>query len=315
MPSNLRVLNLFFDLFTSERGRTKDWIRASRGYAGLNGPAFESAFQRDKDALREAGVVLEINGETSAGRYRVSADSFVGAGTHLTRTDLSLVQMAVDAWSTAGSVHAQALLPKLAARSDDDGEDVAFPLVLGLDGADAVTDILQAIEGHQPVGFSYTSASGTGDRAVEPWRLILRGRGLYLWGWDLDREAPRLFRLSRLRSGIELLGEPGDAHVGPEDASDPFESLLVEPLVRVRHGGARQVRLHCVAESEPTDADPDGWEILRGVPDEIGDWISLVLPEASDAVVLEPPRLREAVLTRLRGAVSWRPRTKEAPDA
>lgn len=305
VPTNLRVLNLFFDLLTSERGRTKDQVRRLPGYAGLSAAAFESAFQRDKDALRRTGVVLEIRTDpagASPERYHVSRDSFPSRGVRLTSADLALVHMAVHAWSSVSPARDQMLMAKLAAQSEEAADPGAggVPMVLALEGAQVVADVLEAIEQRRPVGFRYTSSSGTGDRAVEPWRLVLRGRALYLWGWDLDREAPRLFRLSRIRDGVDALGEPGDAPEPGADVGDPFEDLVVEPVLLVREGTAPRVRLRTVEREVPGGPVPPGWERVLGAPDELGTWIGEVLLDARDVVVEAPASLRGAVLTRLR---------------
>lgn len=323
MATNLRVLNLFLDLLSSERGRTKERMRSSPGYAGLGDSAFESRFQRDKDALRAAGVVLELEQIDGVDRYRISPSSFPSEGTHLDPTQLSLVHMAVRAWSSVPASRREVLFAKLAARSEGPGVGHPVAVELDLEGADVVADVMEGIEEHRPLSFTYTSSSGTAERAVEPWRLLLRGRALYLWGWDLDREAPRVFRLSRIPSGVELLGEPGDARVPEEDLPDPFEERTVSPLLRVRRGRAHRVRLRsrdvrthegdaASSRSRPprhfhSDDGTDEWEELRGAPDEINAWISAVLAEVTDVVVVEPARLRDQVLARLRTAATWTP--------
>lgn len=324
VPTNLRVLNLFLDLLSSEHGRTKEQMRSTSGYAGLGDSAFESRFQRDKDALRAAGVILELDEGPGPERYRISPRSFPTSAVHLEPTDLSLVHMAVRAWSSVPTARRDVLLSKLAARSDGTATAGTAAVEIDLEGADVVAEVMEAIEQRRPLSFTYTSASGTAERAVEPWRLLLRGRALYLWGWDLDRDASRLFRLSRIPSGVELLGEPGDARVPEGELSDPFEERTVSPLLRVRRGAAPRVRLRArdVREGDSAAhegaaaprADRETWEELRGAPDEINSWISAVLAEVTDVVVLEPARLRDAVTERLRVAATWAPCAGEQVD-
>jgi len=366
VPTNLRVLNLFLDLLSSEHGRTKEQMRSTPGYAGLGDSAFESRFQRDKDALRAAGVVLELGQGPGPDRYRISPRSFPTTDVHLDPTDLSLVHMAVRAWSSVPTARRDVLLSKLAARSEGTGAAGTAAVEIDLEGADVVAEVMEAIEERRPLAFTYTSASGTSERAVEPWRLLLRGRALYLWGWDLDRDATRLFRLSRIPSGVELLGEPGDARVPEGDLPDPFAERTVSPLLRVRHGAAPRIRLRARDAHEggatyedgaahqdaavhedaavhgggaghqdtagsaghagdirrdgeprhigqPPD-DGDSWDVLRGAPDEINSWISAVLAEVTDVVVLEPAPLRDAVTERLRVAAAWRPDPGDRTD-
>ncbi len=327
VPTNLRVLNLFFDLLTSEHGRTKNQVRASSGYSSMGHAAFESAFQRDKDALREAGIVLELVGEPGTERYRVDPASFPSDDRELTPTDLALVDLAVSAWSSVPAAHTQMLRTKLAALAPEDAGGGLVPVMVGLDGAQRVVDILNAIRDRRVISFTYAASSGTGQRAVEPWRLVLRGGGLYLHGWDLDRDAPRVFRLSRFRGDVEILGEPGDAPAPAEDPADPFEALVVAPVLRVRPGAGAHVRLYATAPAdvaEPTrtrefpshavgsaprvDEDDDGptdWDRLDGRPDEVGEWISRILADAQDVVVVAPKELRRSILERLEAAALW----------
>ena len=79
--ANVRVLELFVELLGAQPGRTKAQLRALPGYRGLADDAFETQFQRDKDALRDAGVLLRIGrGEHySIDRDSLAPDIEVGA--------------------------------------------------------------------------------------------------------------------------------------------------------------------------------------------------------------------------------------------
>lgn len=307
-PTNLRVLTLFLELLTSTRGRSKAQLRRLQGYRDLGDAAFESAFMRDKSALREAGIVLDVSGTEGSERYRVSQESFPEHAPELTPTDVGLIDMAVAAWSPQGAPRSAAVHTKLVASSSPGAADPGAPVVMDLEGASRVADVLEALETGVPVSFTYTSASGTQERAVEPWRLVLRGRALYLWGLDLDRGAPRLFRLSRMTGDIEMIGEAGDVEVPAGDLPDPFDALVVSPRLWVREGAAPEVRLHATSARPDADAGPNpppGFEVMAGEPEDLGDWIAHVLADMEDVVVVAPERLRDAVLLRLRAAASW----------
>ena len=71
--ANVRVLELFVELLGARPGRTKAQLRALPGYQGLADDAFETQFQRDKDALRDAGAHMTIR---SVERYSIAWDSF-----------------------------------------------------------------------------------------------------------------------------------------------------------------------------------------------------------------------------------------------
>ena len=306
-PTNLRVLTLFLELLSCGAGLTKSRLRRLEGYRDLGEAAFESAFMRDKNALRDAGIVLDVDGTDGAERYRVSDTTFPEHAPDLTPVDIALIDMAVAAWSPQGAPRSQAVHTKLVAAATAGPRDPGAPALMDLEGASRVADVLEALEAGVPVSFTYTSASGTQERAVEPWRLVLRGRALYLWGLDLDRGAPRLFRISRMSGDIETVGEPGDARVPSEALPDPFDALVVSPRLWVREGSAPEVRLHATTAPRPDDAPtpPDGFETMQGEPEDMGEWIAHVLADMEDVVVLEPRTLRDAVLQRLRAAATW----------
>ena len=301
VSTSVRVLGLFFELLTSERGRDKTRIRRLPGYSDLADAAFESRFQRDKDALRESGVVIVAD---AAGRYSISRDSFAASTAPLDDTDISLVHWAIQAWN-GQDLASDAVVPKLAAATGAHSDHRRGALSLGLTGAQTVARLAQAVRERRVVSFSYASANGLFERAVCPWRLVLRGRALYLWGQDLDRDAERLFRISRMRSQIVFLGEAGDAGDVPEDLPDPFEHLMVAPLLAVRSDATG-----LAAHVQPMDAPVPGlldeeWRAGRGDEAEAGEWISAVVAQPDRIIVLEPESLRNAVLARLTAAAQW----------
>ena len=298
--ANVRVLELFVELLGAQPGRTKAQLRALPGYRGLADDAFETQFQRDKDALRDAGVLLRIGrGE----HYSIDRDSFapdieVGA------TDRALLSLAAHAWDR-GDVLADSVDAKAAASSE---EEVSAPVIrLGLTGLEAATAFARGIRERRVVSFEYPGSGDLTQRAVEPWALTVQGRALYLWGWDLDRCAQRTFRVSRVRSSVEFLGESGDASVAPSGPV-PRVSSLVSPLVWVRSGSAARSLLlgyEAVAEAVDERSPREGWESMALEDGELGTWIARLLPVASDVVVEGPEVLREAMLERLRAAASW----------
>ena len=59
------------------------------------------------------------------------------------------------------------------------------------------------------VTFTYAGPRGSGERRVEPYRLVATGRRWYLLAYDLDREDWRTFRLDRMTdAGHERLALP-----------------------------------------------------------------------------------------------------------
>lgn len=298
--ANVRVLELFVELLGARPGRTKAQLHSLPGYRGLADEAFETQFQRDKDALRDAGVHLSVG---RSERYAIDRDSFA-PDIEVTSVDRVLLSLAARAWDR-NDVLADSIDAKAAAASE---EDISAPVIrLGLSGLEAATSFARAIRERRVVSFEYPGSGELTVRAVEPWALTVQGRALYLWGWDLDREAERTFRVSRVRSQVEFLGEAGDASVAPSSAV-PRVSSLVSPLVEVRcDSAARALLLGYEALAQPGDerAARQGWESMALEDGEVGTWIARLLPLAADVVVVAPPTLRDAMLERLRIAGAW----------
>ena len=299
--ANVRVLELFVELLGARPGRTKAQLRALPGYQGLADDAFETQFQRDKDALRDAGAHMTIR---SGERYSIAWDSFA-PGIAVTSADRALMSLAARAWDSS-EFFADAIDAKAAAASSD---DVSAPTIrLGLTGIGAATVLSQAIRERRVVCFEYPGSRELTERSVEPWALSVQGRALYLWGWDLDRGGERTFRVSRIRSQISFLGEPGDASLAPEGVAFPRVSSFVSPVVDVRVESTTRTLLHgyeAGASGMEYGAPPHGWERIALEGAEMGTWIGRLLPVAGDVVVEAPELLRNAILTRLRTAATW----------
>lgn len=299
--ANVRVLELFVELLGARPGRTKAQLRTLPGYQGLADDAFETQFQRDKDALRDAGAHMTIR---SGERYSIAWDSFA-PGIEVTSADRALISLAARAWDSS-EFFADAIDAKAAAASSD---DVSAPAIrLGLTGLGAATVLSQAIRERRVVCFEYPGSRELTERSVEPWALSVQGRALYLWGWDLDRDAERTFRVSRIRSQISFIGEPSDASLPPEGATFPPVSSFVSPVVHVRIDSTARTLLHgyeAGASSDEHGSPRQGWESVALEGAEMGTWIGRLLPLAADVVVVAPEPLRDAVLTRLRAAATW----------
>ena len=70
----------------------------------------------------------------------------------------------------------------------------------GVERVDAATLLLlaRACRETERVTFAYAGPRGSGDRRVEPYRLVATGRRWYLFAYDLDRDDWRIFRLDRM---------------------------------------------------------------------------------------------------------------------
>ncbi|WP_165214660.1 WYL domain-containing protein [Schaalia sp. ZJ1691] len=315
IPSNVRVLELLFELLGADLPRTKQELRRLPGYEGLSESAFEAQFHRDKQTLRDSGitVVTCVNHENDEA-YAISSDELSAAKVELDPDDVALIRMAADAWSS-GDQTSPVLDVKIAGAAHN--SVFSLPQVFGIDltGSHLVADLSRAIRQRCVISFHYSStSSGLVERSIEPWRIIVRGQAMYVVGWDLDRRAPRVFRLTRFRSDITVLGEPGDASAAPQDLVDPFASLMVRPILAIRPGDEDEWAPFlesdpCVGE-RPGEVCPDiplpsGWPLVQGRELPTGEWVSRILRHGRRAIVVAPAQLRADVLGRVTAASVW----------
>ncbi|MBX6386276.1 MAG: YafY family transcriptional regulator [Microbispora sp.] len=305
-----RLLNLVICLLATRRPLTAEQIRqAVPGYDPDNDEAFQRMFERDKNELREIGIPIEVHKdpwEDDPG-YRIVREAYELPEITLEPDEAAVIGLAAQVWQraslaeaasgallklTAGGVHADLAESPLELRVDT--RDPAFPA------------LWEAVRDRRVVAFDYRSA-GSGSvlrRTVEPWGVVSRRGRWYLIGHDRDRGATRVFRLSRITGAVSTLGRPG-AFTVPEGldlrSMVGYQDLPNErvALVRVRKGTCLGLR-HAAQAVRPGDGEWDEAEVTFADPEWLAGWLASLGP---DAVVMDPPDAREAVIRRLKGAV------------
>lgn len=331
-----RLLNLVICLLATHRPLSAEQIRhAVPGYDPENDEAFQRMFERDKNELREIGIPVEVHKdpwEDDPG-YRIVRQAYELPEITLEPDEAAVIGLAAQVWQRANLAEAAggALLKLKAAGVRTD--QIESPLELRVDTRDpAFPALWQAVTHRRVVRFGYRSAGGESvlTRVVEPWGVVSRRGRWYVAGHDRDRDAPRVFRLSRIVGEVTTVGKPGSvivpdgvdlrAMVGygsDEHGPERTALLLVRPgtCQGLRHL-ARAVRTgdECGSRSgvEPADEPGDetaggsggaGWdevEVTFTDPDRLAGWIASLGP---DAQIMDPPDAREAVIRRLKGAL------------
>jgi proteasome accessory factor B len=162
-----------------------------------------------------------------------------------------------------------------------------------------------AARDRRAVAFDYRVPEGDGptSRRLQPWGVVCwRGRW-YVVGHDRDRDAPRMFRLSRVEGKVGTVGRAGSFAV-PEGtdlralaaglATD--ESTAGTATVRARTGHGFALRRSATTVS-PVD---DAWDRLEVPFGSVETMAELVTSHGADVVVEAPEELRAAVVARLR---------------
>lgn len=310
IPAGVRVLELFFAIFESRSPVSHETLSRLAAYRDLSAHAFEVALSRDLAQIEAMGVgIIQATDASNHQIYSIDNESVVSAaGQSLSAEQLIVLHMALEHLDSEDSHWS--LLADLALRARSQKVDgpidaqQSVTSVVALTKTEGLATVLLAIHDSIPVSFSYSSPTETDLRTVEPWRIVLRGHALYLWGFDLDRGAARLFRLNRIQGEVSLMGDPGDCdHVPPENV-DPFDDFLVTPVLLVEEG-ADIPFAWALSEVDPgtvhvdTERIPDGWVLRQGSPDSPFEWRSRLIDSADRCVVLTPIDLRTDVLWRL----------------
>ncbi|NKE09812.1 WYL domain-containing protein [Kocuria subflava] len=206
-----------FALLYRERGYTRSELRAAvPDYTAMpSDAAFERAFERDKQELRALGFPIEevpedaFFEEETGFRYRIARGSFALPALQFTAEEAAVLSLAANAWTQTplGSTARRALRklePVLEPAAGDDDAPLIQPTISVQEPSFA--PLMEAVLKHRQVGFDYLAASTDelSTRRLEPWGVGSRFGSWYVIGWDLDRQAERTFRLSRIVSDVRI---------------------------------------------------------------------------------------------------------------
>ncbi|WP_326792140.1 WYL domain-containing protein [Streptomyces sp. NBC_00841] len=305
-----RLMNLALCLLGTRRPLSKRELRGSiEAYleAGSD-EAFNRMFERDKDDLRELGLVIEtvenLDGDIG---YLARRDSNRLPPITLDAEEAAALGLAAKVWQQARLAGAASgALQKLRAAGMPEAEG-AYEVHSALEPRIPVHEaafepLMLACRDRRPVTFDYRKANAARpeQRQVEPWTLECWRGHWYLAGWDRDRRAERVFRLSRItgrvrsRAGAFTAEVPDVVTVRETVESWAGETATRTALIRLRSGSGYPLRSRAISVRELGD----GWEELE-IP--YGHGLDAWLVEfGPDVVVQEPADLRADVVDRLR---------------
>lgn len=307
---NERLLNLLICLTSTSQYVTAERIRRAvvaynQDDSAKGRQAFERMFERDKDELRELGVVIETGtnsiSDTTAG-YRIKGGDSYLQDLSLTPAESTVLAIATDWWRSAQfASETQGAVRKLKAAgvSVDLAVDEREPRQRG---SDPVFDmLLHAATELREVEFSYrarTSDPPVTLRRVQPWGLVSWKGRWYLVGHDLDRGAKRVFRLSRILGEVRTTSEAGAFERSTENlrqaVGDAGFSQPLRAVIRL-HGTQAPGLRRLTAGVE----QPDGPDDIAIRARDAAALAGIVAPYGDQVEVLAPPDAREATIQRL----------------
>ncbi|GAA3544231.1 helix-turn-helix transcriptional regulator [Nocardioides daeguensis] len=317
-PKSERLLNLLIMLLVQRRPIAKERIRELL-YPDSRPDAFEKMFERDKEELRSLGVPVEVATidplfEDEVG-YRIPPEAFALPDVELTPEEAAVVGIASRVWQHATMAQATTdAVRKLTAAGIDvdlDALEIARPLLTAEEPAFEACWV--AVCERNAIEFDYQrpDADAPMRRRVQPWGVVRYSGRWYLVGYDADRAAERVFRLSRVQGEVKLVGPPRAYDVPPETDVRAIARRMAPPMpnttavLLVRKGAGHGLR-RAAERIEVGVEGPDartGWDRLvlvrptQGLADE-------VLSHGPDVVLVEPVAIREQVVARLEQVVS-----------
>src|SRR5215216_1424706 len=134
------------------------------------------------------------------------------------------------------------------------------------------------------------------ERTIEPYKLVNGQEGWYIHCWDLEKEAPRSYRLDRVRQ-VDVLDESFEPRPGVEpDVHGWLSTGEVESGSTARIWVSPE-RARWVREDHPGATELSDGSVIFERTYASYEWLAReMLKEAGDAVVLEPEEARRAVL-------------------
>ena len=215
----IRQLSLISYLMAERRPVTALEIRRDvEGYSGMNEDAFARRFYADRAELDALGINLTVDkpadGAAEQENYSLRPENFHLPAIAFTDEELASLQFAL---SLLDGEFAYAEPLRLALQQISWGRPSPLEspdqrsLALGITASAGGHELSQrlakvetAIFRQKTITFDYFTMErdATGARKVDPYHLLFRGGQFYLLGWSHEREAIRVFRLSRIRGKV-----------------------------------------------------------------------------------------------------------------
>lgn len=312
-----RLLNLLIMLLVQRHYVAKDRVRRIV-YGDSSTEAFEKMFERDKEELRSLGVPVEL-GQMDAyfgdePGYRIRPDQFALPDIDLEPDEAAVIGLATKVWehATLAKATTEAVRKLTAAGVDIDvtALEIAQPRLAADEPSFDV--FWEAICERTPISFAY-QRPGTDQattRHLQPWGVTRYSGRWYTVGFDTDRGAERVFRLSRVQGVVRRTGSPGSYEIPPDtDIKEVSRRLAPAPTaeraVLLARGGSAWPLRRSADTVEQDVAGPDRrtpWDRLVLTRGGVG-LAEEVLGFGADVYVEEPASLRDDVVGRLRGVL------------
>ncbi len=154
---------------------------------------------RDIEDICQAGIPL-VTTQGYGGGISI-ADGFKVDHTLLTQEELQLVFSGLKGLdSVSERSHSLRLAEKLSATAINTVDTMVIDLAAHYQKplTQKISAIQEAIQNKRHISFCYCYEKGDTQRTIEPYKLIFKWSAWYVWGYCLERQDFRLFKLNRL---------------------------------------------------------------------------------------------------------------------
>ena len=223
--------------FLMAQGRPVSALEIKReveGYSDMNDDAFARRFYADRAELESLGIQLGVEkpgeGFFEAELYSLPPENFYLDAIEFSDDELAALSTALSLLTDGGFAYAEPLrlaLQQVAWGHPNplsEGERAPVEMAMtasagGRDLSQRLSKIETAISRRKTIEFTYYTMERdeTEKRKVDPYHLVFRGGQFYLIGHAHERDAVRVFRLSRIQGKVGYASKAEHDFSPPED--------------------------------------------------------------------------------------------------
>jgi proteasome accessory factor BC len=321
----IRQLSLISYLMAERRPVTAPEIRRDvEGYSAMNEDAFARRFYADRSELEALGIVLSVekpaDGQVEQETYSLPPENFHLPAIEFTDAELAALRTALQLLD-GEFAYAEPLRLALQqiswGRPSPLGAPEQHTVALGITGSAGGHEVSQrlakietAIFRRKTVVFDYYTMERDdfGTRRVDPYQLLFQGGQFYVVGRSHERDAIRVFRLSRIQGKVGYATKaehdfqrPGD--FDPRAYANRIDWQFGDAIgtAEVWIGGriAWQIGRHFGRYGEMHAPDDDGDRVFVTSYANARQLIAWVLGLGEHARILNPPELAAELRDRV----------------
>jgi proteasome accessory factor BC len=342
----IRQLSLISYLMAERRPVTANEIRRDvEGYSVMNEDAFARRFYADRSELESLGIILSVekpvDGQVEQETYSLPPENFHLPAIEFTDKELAALRTALQLLD-GEFAYAEPLRLALQQISWGRPSPLTAPdqhgVALGITGSAGGHDVSQrlakietAIFRRKTIVFDYYTMERdeVGSRRIDPYQLLYQGGQFYLVGRSHERDAIRVFRLSRIRGKVAYATKAEHDFQRPADF-DPrayanriqwqFGDPIGEAEVWISGRVAWQIERHFGRYGSTRIDGDDGDLVFSTAFANARQLIAWVLGLGEHARILSPPELvgelgerLELLIERHEGEPQLAPASEAAP--